>query len=83
MQCTFQDRQRSETVISRVRGSGKSLMHQADADNVLSAWAYGKNSGQDTIFVSFDFHTIVSHAEEIFKLIGLHCVDPLYAVHYF
>jgi len=56
--------------------------HKEDADNISSAWVYMNTSGEKTVFASFDFRTIISHAEEILSLINLQCADPLYAVHY-
>lgn len=56
--------------------------HMEDADNISSAWSHMKNTGQKTVFASFDFRTVIFHAEEIFQIIGLRCADPLYAVHF-
>lgn len=69
-------------LMANVNSSPRFPFHREDADNISSAWAYMNKSGEKTVFASFDFRTIISHAEEIFKLINLQCTDPLYAVHY-
>lgn len=66
----------------RVHASPRFPFHQDDADNISSAWLHKKNSGENTVFTTFDFRTILAHADEIFDLIGLYCADPLYAVHF-
>lgn len=72
----------SNQLLAKIRSSRRHPFHKGDADNISSAWAHMNKTGQITVFTSFDFKSIISHAEEIFKLIKLHCVDPLYAVHF-
>lgn len=57
--------------------------HKQDSDNISSAWAYRQSAGEDTVFVTLDFRSVLFYAEEIFQVINLWCADPLYAVHFF
>ena len=72
----------SAKLLANVHGDQSHPFHKDDADNISSAWSHMNSSGQNTVFISFDFRTVISHAEEIFNLIKLHCADPLYAVHF-
>jgi len=56
--------------------------HKEDADNISSAWSHMNNTKEKTVFASFDFRTVISHAKEIYTIIGIRCADPLYAVHF-
>jgi len=76
------DRRVSDQLLAKIRASRRHPFHKGDADNISSAWAHMNKTGQITVFTSFDFRSIISHAEEIYKLIKLHCVDPLYAVQF-
>jgi hypothetical protein len=76
------DTNTTNRLLANVNSSQRFPFHREDADNISSAWAYMNKSGEKTVFASFDFRTVISHAEEIFKIISLQCTDPLYAVHY-
>ena len=69
-------------LLANVQSSNRYPFHEDDANNISSAWSYMNSMRQKTVFTTFDFRTVLSHAEQIFNLIGLHCVDPLYAVHF-
>jgi hypothetical protein len=72
----------SAQLLANIRRDSYYPFHKEDADNISSAWSHMTTSGQNTVFASFDFRTVISHAEEIFNLIKLYCADPLYAVHF-
>jgi len=72
----------STQLMTNIHASGRYPFHKADADNISSAWSHMNTTGQKTVFISFDFRSIISHAEQIFKLIKLHCAGPLYAVQF-
>ena len=73
----------SDSLMNNVQISRNYPFHEDDADNISSAWAYMNKNGFNTVFVTFDFRTIISHAEDIYRLIKLQCTDPLYAIYYF
>ena len=70
-------------LMANIRSSTmRNPFHQEDAENISSAWAHKNKSGEKTVFVSIDFRTVIAYAEEVLRLIGLQCADPLYAVHF-
>jgi hypothetical protein len=77
------DNATSERLLTSLHHSKYYPFHKDDADNISSAWAYRQSTKEDTVFVTFDFRSILFYAEEIFKVINLRCADPLYAVHFF
>lgn len=76
------DKSITARLLTNVHSSGRFPFHMEDADNISSAWVHMQSNNEKTIFASFDFRTVISHAKEIFKLINLHCCDPLYVIHY-
>ncbi len=77
------DKAMSEKLLSSVHYSKYDPFHKDDSDNISSAWAYKQSTGEDTVFVTLDFRSVLFYAEEIFNVINLRCADPLYAVHFF
>lgn len=77
------DKATSEKLLASLHCSKYDHFHKDDSDNISSAWAYRQSTGENIVFVTLDFRTVLFYAEEIFKVINLWCVDPLYAVHFF
>jgi hypothetical protein len=77
------DKATSEKLLSSLHYSKYDPFHKDDSDNISSAWAYRQSMGEDTVFVTLDFRSVLFYAEEIFNVINLRCADPLYAVHFF
>lgn len=69
----------TDLLLQKIHGSRRNPFHKEDAENISSAWSHMNSNNQKTVFASFDFRSIIAHAENIFKLINLHVVDPLYA----
>jgi len=76
------DNRISNRLLANIGASKRFPFHKEDADNISSAWSHMNTTGQKTVFTSFDFRTVISHAEKIYELIRLHCIDPLYAVQF-
>jgi hypothetical protein len=77
------DKTTSEKLLASVHYSKYNAFHKDDSDNISSAWAHRQSTGENTVFVTLDFRSVLFHAEEIFQVINLRCADPLYAVHFF
>lgn len=77
------DRTTSDRLVAALRRARFSSFHIEDSDNISSAWAHKQSSGENTVFVTLDFRSVLCCAEEIFSNVGVWCADPLYAVHFF
>jgi len=57
-------------------------IHKPDSIHLACAWCHQINSNERTVFVTFDFSSIISKQDEIRKLLNLVCCDPLYAIYH-
>jgi hypothetical protein len=77
------DKTTSKKLLASLPYSKYNAFHEDDSDNISSAWAHRQSTGENTVFVTLDFRSVLFYAEEIFQVINLWCADPLYAVHFF
>ena len=73
----------SVTTDSRIVSAVEMLgIHKPDSDHIASAIIHQTGMKEETIFVTFDFKTILDFRDELRKQYGMECCDPLYALHH-
>jgi len=66
-------------VINALRRTG---IHDPDTTHISSALSHQAESNEKAVFVTFDYYSIISMREDIKRLTGIVCCDPLYAIYY-
>ncbi len=57
-------------------------IHEPDATHIACAFLHSLNKGQESIFVTFDYGSILSKRDVVYGLLKQRCCDPLYAIYY-
>jgi len=57
-------------------------VHEPDATHIASAISHLTNTQEKTVFVTFDYSTIIRQQDEIKRLMSIVCCDPLYAIYH-
>jgi hypothetical protein len=66
-------------IVSRVEMLG---IHKPDCDHIASAIIHQIGTTEKTVFVTFDFNSILDQRDAIQKQFSIECCDPLYALHH-
>lgn len=66
-------------IINALRRIG---IHDPDTTHIASAVNHQIESHEKTVFVTFDYRSIISMREEIERQVRIVCCDPLYAIYY-
>jgi hypothetical protein len=57
-------------------------VHEPDATHIASAISHLTNTQEKTVFVTFDYSTIIRQQDEIKRFLNIVCCDPLYAIYH-
>lgn len=72
-----------EATDSRIVSAVEMLgIHKPDCDHIASAIIHQTGTKEKTVFVTFDFKTILDLRDELRRQFSLECCDPLYALHH-
>lgn len=66
-------------IVSEVETLG---IHKPDSDHIASAIIHQTGTKEKTVFVTFDFRTILDFRDELRRRYNIESCDPLYALHH-
>jgi len=67
------------SIVDSLRGLG---IHEPDATHIACATSHSIRSGQRSVFVTFDYGSILSKKNDIKNALNQICCDPLYAIYH-